>query len=262
MSLARGLDYYTGIIYECVVEGSAPPGFATTEATPAIPAGPSAANGEVSAATSSERGKSSSRKKVSDTNEEDAVDESQIGVGSIAAGGRYDNLVGMFAGATGPNSKSRVPCVGISFGVERIFSILQSKQKAAQSKMRTKEVDVFVMSLGDGMLIERMAVVSELWAAGIRVSRLPASCRTLGLTSLQQTEYTYKVKPKAAAQWDAADKDSIPLVVIVAPDEWAQDKVRVKEQLGKEATGEGAKGEVVTRDRLVDYVKSKLMQSS
>ncbi|CAH7670076.1 hypothetical protein PPACK8108_LOCUS4754 [Phakopsora pachyrhizi] len=29
---------------------------------------------------------------------EDTIDESQIGVGSIAAGGRYDDLVGMFSG--------------------------------------------------------------------------------------------------------------------------------------------------------------------
>jgi len=29
LSLARGLDYYTGIIYEVIVEASAPPGFKT-----------------------------------------------------------------------------------------------------------------------------------------------------------------------------------------------------------------------------------------
>ena len=46
MSLARGLDYYTGIIYEAVTEASAPPGFkaanafATSDATPSTPATP------------------------------------------------------------------------------------------------------------------------------------------------------------------------------------------------------------------------------
>ena len=46
-------------------------------------------------------------------------------VGSVAGGGRYDDLVGMF------DQKGRkVPCVGVSFGIERIFAI--HEQKAAQ----------------------------------------------------------------------------------------------------------------------------------
>jgi histidyl-tRNA synthetase len=45
--------------------------------------------------------------------EEDRSNDPSIGVGSIAAGGRYDNLVGMFSG------KNQIPCVGISFGVDR-----------------------------------------------------------------------------------------------------------------------------------------------
>jgi len=71
LSLARGLDYYTGVIYEAVL--------------PPLPSG--------------ER------------------------VGSVAGGGRYDNLVGMFAGGKGRGSV--VPCVGVSMGVERIFTIME-----------------------------------------------------------------------------------------------------------------------------------------
>jgi len=45
-------------------------------------------------------------------------------VGSISGGGRYDDLVGMF------DAKNRkVPCVGFSVGVERIFTILEDKAK-------------------------------------------------------------------------------------------------------------------------------------
>ncbi|KAF6176050.1 hypothetical protein GIB67_000144 [Kingdonia uniflora] len=61
LSLARGLDYYTGVIFEAVFKG-------TTQ------------------------------------------------VGSIAAGGRYDNLIGMFG------TKS-VPAVGVSLGMERVITI-------------------------------------------------------------------------------------------------------------------------------------------
>lgn len=62
-SLARGLDYYTGLIYEAV---------------------------------------------LTDSNR----------VGSIAGGGRYDELIGMFSG-------KQIPAVGVSIGIERIFSILE-----------------------------------------------------------------------------------------------------------------------------------------
>jgi histidyl-tRNA synthetase len=66
-SLARGLDYYTGLIYEAV---------------------------------------------LTDTNR----------VGSIAGGGRYDGLVGMFSG-------KQIPAVGVSIGIERVFAILEEKYK-------------------------------------------------------------------------------------------------------------------------------------
>ena len=43
-------------------------------------------------------------------------------MGSIAAGGRYDNLVGMFSG-------KNVPAVGISLGIERVFAIMEQLAK-------------------------------------------------------------------------------------------------------------------------------------
>lgn len=77
LSLARGLDYYTGVIYEAVLLQ-----------TPAQP------------------------------------EEEPLNLGSVAAGGRYDGLVGMFD----PNGHN-VPCVGLSIGVERIFSIIEHRMK-------------------------------------------------------------------------------------------------------------------------------------
>ena len=41
-------------------------------------------------------------------------------VGSIAAGGRYDKLVGMFSGKD-------VPAVGVSIGIERVFAIMEAQ---------------------------------------------------------------------------------------------------------------------------------------
>lgn len=158
MSLARGLDYYTGIIYEAITEASAPPGFKAADAF-----APSTAD---SAPAPTPKKKA---KKVTNDDEEEEVDESQVGVGSIAAGGRYDNLVGMFtAAAAGEGKKAaQLPCVGISIGLDRIFAILWPKW--VERGMRSKDTMAYVMAAGDGLLTERVQLVKELRDAGIKV---------------------------------------------------------------------------------------------
>jgi histidyl-tRNA synthetase len=152
LSLARGLDYYTGVIYEVVTEGSAP---ATKDATAA-------------ALTPKPRSSKKPAKAGADFDEDRSSDPS-VGVGSIAAGGRYDNLVGMFSG------KTQIPCVGISFGVDRIFSITKARMAADANAaaVRNNEVDVYVMAFGGkgftGLLKERLTVCRQLWDAGIKV---------------------------------------------------------------------------------------------
>ena len=59
--------------------------------------------------------------------EEEHEASSEVGVGSVAGGGRYDNLVGMF-----DPSGRQVPCVGISLGVERIFTLMKRKFEAVR----------------------------------------------------------------------------------------------------------------------------------
>lgn len=175
LSLARGLDYYTGVIFEIVTEGSAP--LATTSTVAAAPPKPYK--------------KSSSAKAGADFDEDRSSDPS-VGVGSIAAGGRYDNLVGMFSG------KTQIPCVGISFGVDRIFSITKARMAAESSaaRVRNNEVDVYVMAFGGkgftGLLKERMAVCTQLWDAGVKVchiiptlSPFTTNTRLLGRIPLQ-----------------------------------------------------------------------------
>lgn len=154
LSLARGLDYYTGVIFEVVTEGSAPIPLATTSTATAAPPKPSK--------------KSSAAKPGADFDEDRSSDPS-VGVGSIAAGGRYDNLVGMFSG------KNQIPCVGISFGVDRIFSITKARMAAENNaeQVRNNEVDVYVMAFGGkgftGLLKQRMEICTKLWEAGIKV---------------------------------------------------------------------------------------------
>ncbi|KAG8966192.1 Cytoplasmic and mitochondrial histidine tRNA synthetase [Tulasnella sp. 419] len=235
MSLARGLDYYTGLIYEAVCEASAPPGFATNPPVPSSSEVP----------TSNPPPPKPKKAKVTATEDGDEqIDESQVGVGSIAAGGRYDELVGMFvgaaAGASGKKDKAAagIPCVGVSVGVERVFSILLSKMKEKEETARSKETEVYVMSVGDGLLLERMSVIKRLWDAGIKA------------------EFMYKTKPKLRAQFEYCDKEQIPFAVIIGPDEWKSGLVKVKEQRGKEESS--GDGEQVKLDDLVAYIKQKL----
>merc|ERR1719309_1795668 len=114
LSLARGLDYYTGVIYEAVLCG-------------------------------------------------DAKDDSGelITVGSVAGGGRYDGLVGMFD----PKSRS-VPCVGVSIGIERLFSIMEANLTKDSAKVRTSETQVYVISAQKNLMEERMKIITDLWANG------------------------------------------------------------------------------------------------
>jgi histidyl-tRNA synthetase len=208
LSLARGLDYYTGIIYEAVTEKSAPPKLA----------------------------EGVKPKKKEGTDE---LDESTVGVGSIAAGGRYDNLVGMFSGVNKKGQPNlQVPCVGISIGVERVFSILMNKQKAEQIK--SNECEVFIMAVGDGLLKERMQIAKELWDAGIKAT------------------YMYKNKPKLDKQFTACEKDMIPLAVIVGKDELEKGEVRIKDMRSKDESQGG--GATIKHADMVEEIRQRLAQ--
>ncbi|KAJ5570026.1 histidine--tRNA ligase mitochondrial [Penicillium hispanicum] len=192
MSLARGLDYYTGVIYEVVTEGSAPPV-------------------QSDAPEAQKLQKSGKKDKAKSLEDEDRSNDPTLGVGSVAAGGRYDNLVGMFL------PKAQIPCVGVSFGVDRIFSITKARLERDQSNqtLRSSEVDAYVMAFGgkgfNGMLKERMDVCQQLWNAGIKA------------------EFSYKLKPKLPQQFKAAEQGGIPFAIILGEEELAAGKVRIKE---------------------------------
>ncbi|KAG5930304.1 hypothetical protein E4U42_002228 [Claviceps africana] len=205
LSLARGLDYYTGLIYEVINQPPKP-----------------------------EEGAASSGKKAK-------KDDPASQVGSIAAGGRYDNLVGMYG-------KRQIPCVGISFGVDRIFTILEARRQKEGVKQR-RDIDVYVMAFGGkeftGLLPERMSVVQRLWSAGIRA------------------EFSPKVKPKLPQQFKAAE--GVPLGVILGQEELAAGQVRLKKLGQGEAKGgedESASrddGKLVSLDDLAEEVKKLLL---
>lgn len=188
LSLARGLDYYTGVIFEAVLKGE-----------PAVTNnGPSAAGDEAGT------------------------------VGSIAGGGRYDNLVGMF------DSKGKqVPCVGVSIGVERIFSVLEAKHAAEGTKLRTSDVEVYVASAHKGLHEKRLKIVAELWDAGIR------------------TEHSYKLNPKLLAQLQHCEENGVPLALVLGDSELARGVVKLREVTTR-------KEEDVPVDNLAEEIRKRL----
>ncbi|KAJ7726373.1 histidyl-tRNA synthetase [Mycena metata] len=224
LSLARGLDYYTGIIYEAVVEASAPPSFKASTTDAPVPL------------------KKKAKKPKAD-DEEEEIDESQVGVGSIAAGGRYDGLVGMFTAAAGRKATD-LPCIGISFGLDRIFALVWPKW--VEKGGRSKETMVYVMAAGDGLLEERIALVRELREGGIKA------------------DFLAKKKPKLTAQFAAGEQDEVPFAIILGADELKSGAVKVKEQKWEIVGGEkkkiqaeqGDSGTLVKREGLVEWIKA------
>lgn len=74
-------------------------------------------------------------------------------VGSIAGGGRYDELIGMFM-----DKKDAVPSVGGSLGIERVYKILESRKDIK----KFTETEVLVSSIG-AFADEKLKIAGELW---------------------------------------------------------------------------------------------------
>ena len=147
-----------------MVAASAPPGFVNSD-TPASTTGAEASHQPKAAKKPAKNPKT-----VDGVVEDDEeIDESTVGVGSIAAGGRYDNLVGSLISAASGDSKKAagIPCVGVSIGLDRIYAILWPQW--VEKGMRSKETLAYVLAAGDGLLTDRIRLVTELRQAGINV---------------------------------------------------------------------------------------------
>lgn len=181
LSLARGLDYYTGVIYEAILLGDA---------------------------------------------KDDAGEE--IRVGSVAGGGRYDGLVGMFD----PKGRS-VPCVGVSIGIERLFSIMEANMAKKKEQVRTIDTDVYVISAQKNLAEERMKVVTELWIGDVRA------------------EHSYKKNPKMLNQLQYCEENGIPLAIVLGESELAAGVVKIRNIATREEVE-------VKRTEMLESIRSRL----
>lgn len=141
--LARGLDYYTGPIFETVVP----------------------------------------RPKI----------------GSLAGGGRFDNLIGVFL-------EKPIPAVGITIGLERIMIAIKELNLISIDKLSTR---ILVAQFDESHSTPAIIVAKKLRDANIPTEIYPDFV-------------------KLSKQFKYADKQKIPYVIVVGPDEMRAQKVTIK----------------------------------
>ena len=142
-----------------------------------------------------------------------------VQIGSITGGGRYDNLTGVF-GMDG------VSGVGISFGADRIFDVLNQLDLYPKDALLTTQL-LFV-NFGEKEEAYLLPIIAKVRAAGIRTELYPESA-------------------KMKKQMGYADTKKIPFVAIVGETEREEGKINLKNMI----TGEQ---QPATLEELIDLL--------
>ena len=123
-----------------------------------------------------------------------------VQIGSITGGGRYDNLTGVF-GMPG------VSGVGISFGADRIYDVLnQLELYPSETANATK---LLFVNFGEKEASFALSLLLDVRAAGIRAELYPDSA-------------------KMKKQMSYANAKNVPFVAIIGESELAEGKVTLK----------------------------------
>lgn len=124
-----------------------------------------------------------------------------IKIGSIGGGGRYDDLTGLF-GLPG------IPGVGISFGVDRIYDVMDELKLFPNTVRRSTQVLFF--NLGEQAALKSFELMQELRRKHIRAE-------------------LYHEQAKFDKQFKYAEKKNIPTIVIIGPDELLSGTAKIKD---------------------------------
>ena len=168
LTIARGLDYYTGTVYETTL-----------------------------------------------------LDHPEIG--SVCSGGRYDDLAGYY-------TERKLPGVGISIGLTRLFYVLD-EQGLLNAELPTAPADALVLPMG-GEAGPAIALAEALRSQGLRVQ-------------------LYGEQKKFKQKMSYADKLGVPFAVLLGEDEIAAGKCSVKNM----RTGEQV---TVTAAEAATHIKATL----
>ena len=144
-----------------------------------------------------------------------------VQIGSISGGGRYDNLTGVF-GMDGMSG------VGISFGADRIFDVLN--QLDLYPKEAVNGTELLFVNFGDKEAAYCLPILTKVREAGVRAEIYPDAS-------------------KMKKQMGYANDKQIPFVAIVGENEMNEGKLTLKNM----TTGEQS---LVTPDELLAVVKA------
>jgi histidyl-tRNA synthetase len=143
-----------------------------------------------------------------------------VPMGSILGGGRYDNLTGIF-GMPG------ISGVGISFGIDRIFDVLNALD--AYPKDAVNGTQLLFINFGERETAFCLPFVAQARAAGIRTEIFPDAA-------------------KMKKQMSYANAKNIPFVALAGENEMAEGKLTLKNML----TGEQ---QLLNAEELINVVK-------
>ncbi len=141
-----------------------------------------------------------------------------VQIGSITGGGRYDNLTGIF-GMPGLSG------VGISFGADRIYDVLN--QLDLYPKDSIQGTQVLAINFGEKEAAYALSIINKVRAAGIRAELYPDSA-------------------KMKKQMNYANAKQIPFVIFTGESEMAEGKLTVKDM----TTGEQR---TITTEELIEF---------
>lgn len=144
-----------------------------------------------------------------------------VQIGSITGGGRYDNLTGIF-GMPG------ISGVGISFGVDRIYDVLNALD--CYPKDATNGTQLLFINFGDRETAYCLPAVAKAREAGIRTEIFPDSS-------------------KMKKQMSYANAKQIPFVVLAGENEIAAGKLTLKNMLSGEQ-------QLLNIEEIINIVKS------
>lgn len=143
-----------------------------------------------------------------------------VQIGSISGGGRYDNLTGVFG-------MSGVSGVGISFGADRIYDVLN--QLDLYPKEFVSGTQLLFVNFGEAESSFCLPILAKVRTAGIRAEIFPDSS-------------------KMKKQMGYANDKHIPYVAIVGENEMKENKISLKNMTTGEQTS-------VNVDCLIETIK-------
>jgi histidyl-tRNA synthetase len=149
------------------------------------------------------------------------VKSTDVEIGSVCGGGRYDNLTGIFG-------MSGISGVGVSFGADRIYDVLTSLNRF--EALKANDRSAMVANFGENELTYGLNILYIMQKLGI-------------------TSEIYPEPAKMKKQMAYADAKKITYVLIAGEDEMMNNEVTIRDML----TGDQTK---VALDNLVSFLRA------